>query len=251
MSKYQEMLTHFSMLREVSESTGTFVTTVRDLYKEECGKIESNSDLSEHGKLKKKEALQKDFGEAFIRNARKLKEERNLSAVKTRTAAEMIMNEKPKKPSEIAVKSFERKLSELKMDIMLESRPESALSKIQSFAKEITDPYLSDQIIENFPSLAQSVIQIAGSNPAKYKSELHAVLSESRSKAISPEQKKAAELFDIAGDNFGRDLFFPQGMEMTLIKQTFGPRIAEYANRPEFYELEEEKQARLAKQESE
>jgi hypothetical protein len=241
MSKFQEMMDNVNKLHEIKGSTTSIVATARDLYRQEVQKVEMDRDLSSEGKARKRAALQNRYGEAFIKSARQLREEYDKAAVKARVTAEMLMNEAPQKPSTTTLASFEREFNALKTDLMLESRPDTALQKLKAFADAQTDAYLANQVLQDFPSIVGSVLDAAGTDRAKYKLALKHTLDDIRNKSMSDEQKQAQEIYEQMGNEFGRDLFLQNGIEYNAIKEAFGSQFAQYSNRPQHYVLEEEK----------
>lgn len=243
MTKFNEMMQYVNKIQEIKGSTTSLVLASRDLFREDVAKINQDSDLSPSGKEKKRMALQKTHGEIFIKSARQLRDDHDKAVVKARVAAEMLMNEGPKKPEDTAVKSFEREFSALKADLMLETRPEEAMRKLKAFTETQEDAYLAKQVLNDFPSLIQSVLDVAGNNDkAKCKLALQDTLTTVRSKSNSEEQQKAQEIYDGMASEFGRDLFLSNGVVYNAIQESFGAEFARHANAPYRYELEEEKQ---------
>lgn len=241
MTKFNEMMESVAKLQEIKGSTAGLVSTSRNLFRQEATKINQDSDLSPGGKAKARTALQKQWGEAFIKNARQLREDYDKAVVKASVAAEFLLNEEPKKPTPTVVASFEREFSTLKTDLMLETRPDEAMRKVKAFAEAQKDAYLAKQVLNDFSSVVQSVLDTAGADKAKYKLELQNTLTDVRNKALTDEQKKAQEIHAGIADEFGRDIFLRNGIEYNAIQEAFGPEFARAANSPQYYVLEEEK----------
>jgi len=241
MKKFNEMMESVAKLQEIKGSTAGLVSTARNLFREEASKINQDRDLSPTGRMKKREALQKQYGEAFIKNARQLREDYDKAVVKASVAAEFLLNEGPAKPSPTAVASFEREFSALKTDLMLETRPAEAMRKLKAFAEAQNDAYLAKQVLNDFHSVVQSILDIAGPEKAKYKLDLQNTLTSVRDKSMTDEQKKAQEIHAGMANEFGRDIFLPNGIEFNAIQEAFGAEFARAANKPQYYVLEEEK----------
>jgi hypothetical protein len=238
MKKYDEMKNALAKLNEIKGSTAKVLLDVQEKYRAELAKIKSNEDLSPAGKLKQKQALQKEFGEDFIRLARQLRNDYDNAATKAREAAEALLNEGAPKPSDKTVKTFERQFNALKTDLLFETRPKVALRKLQSFAEAQSDPYLASRVLDEFPTVAQSVLNTtSNAEKQKYKLALRDTLTTLRNKALNDEQKQAQEIYDVVGNEVGRDLFLPHSTQYNAIEEMFGREIAQASNQPYAYRL--------------
>lgn len=241
MKKFDEMMESVAKLHEIKGSTAGLVSTSRNLFREDAAKINQDSDLSPGGKAKARTALQKQYGEAFIKHARQLREDYDKAVVKASVAAESLLNEGPAKPTPTKIASFEREFSALKTELMLETRPDNAMRKLKAFAEAQNDAYLAKQVLNDFSTVVQSVLDIAGPERAKYKLDLQNTLTSIRDKSMTDEQKKAQEIHAGMANEFGRDIFLQNGVEYNAIQEAFGPEFARAANSPQYYVLEEEK----------
>ncbi|MFY4775510.1 hypothetical protein [Metabacillus sp. RGM 3146] len=241
MSKFKEMIAHYEKAQEISGSTTGLVGTTNQLYREEIRKLEMDQDLSDKGKQRRREEIQREFGDAFIKNARTMNQERKSSLISARTAAKQVINEDPVKPLGMDLKEFERNLSNLKLDVLLETNPTNAIKKLQDFVGEQENPYMAKQLLESFPEIAKSVLDgTSGPNTGKFKSDLQSVLTTVRSKAVTDEQRKAAEIYQLAENQYVRNLFLADSVEIQSLRANLGQKVASYANTPELYRTKEE-----------
>jgi HSP20 family molecular chaperone IbpA len=235
---YQEMKDSLSKLHELKRSTTGIVSVARDLYRKEKSQIELDRDLSPEGRTKKIQTLQKQYGEAFLKESLKLRDDYDKTVVKARTTAEFLLNEGPQKPSPTALLSFERQFSALKTDLLLETRPDKAMAKLKAFAEAQDDAYLASEVLNQFSGIVGSVLEVAGADKEKYKMELRETLESVRNKATNDEQREAQQIYEQMESEFGRELFLPNGIEHNAIQADFGPNIARHANRPQYYVFE-------------
>ncbi|OAH58322.1 hypothetical protein AWH48_18270 [Domibacillus aminovorans] len=104
------------------------------MYAEEVSGINNDRTLSEVGKEAARMELKQKYGREFIEIAKKLRDDYDKAVVKAQTQAEVVLNAEPSKPDAITIKSFERELQTLKMNVMLGTNPETSIQAINEFA---------------------------------------------------------------------------------------------------------------------
>lgn len=240
MSHYQKMKDSLAKMSEISSATAGKLVAVRDVLNEQIGLVERNPDLSPEGKRKQRELIKKETGKGFLNIAKSMKEEYRKASVSAKVAAEMLLNERPKKPiSDTTIKTFERQFDELKMQLMLDTQPAHSMAKLREFIRAQKDPYFAQTLVNEFPQLVSHVLDAAGSDKLKYKIELQNALSDAKRIATSPEQVEALTVFETMDSEFDRSLF-KRGIEMDAITDMFGREIADYANRPDQFVFDDE-----------
>lgn len=237
--KYEEMMSAYQQTLELPNSVTTIAAELKHMVNEEIQKINSDPLYSDEGKAVERQKIRDHFGQQFIETAKKLRDDYDKAVVKASVSAEVLLNQDPPKPSDTSVKTFQRELNALKMDVMLSTDPEKAVHAINEFADKQTDPYLVKQLAGEFAGLASNIIASSGNDPS-VKLKLREALDTINSKAMTPEQKKAQEIASYIKDAWGRDLFRSQSLELNTIEQAVGQKYAQYANKPHLFPVSEE-----------
>lgn len=232
--KYQEMMEAYQQTLDLPGSVTTIASELKKIVNEEIQKINSDPLYSPEGKAVERQKVRDNFGKQFIETAKKLRDDYDKAVVKAKVSAEVLLNQDPPKPSDTSVKTFQRELNALKMDVMLSTDPEKAVQAIREFADKQSDPYLAKQLAAEFAGLASNIIASSGNNPS-VKLKLRDTLDTINSKAMTPEQKKAQEIAGYMKDALGRDLFRSQSIELNTIEQAVGQKYAQYANKPHLF----------------
>ncbi|MED4311690.1 hypothetical protein P9210_03610 [Heyndrickxia coagulans] len=232
--KYTEMMEAYQQTLDLPGQVTTIAGELKKAVNGEVQKINSDNRYSQEGKALERQKVRDNFGKQFIETAKKLRDDYDKAVIKAKTSAEILMNEEPPKPDDITLKTFQRELNALKMDVMLSTDPGKAVHAISEFADKQTNPYLAKQLAGEFAGLASTVIASSGGNPS-VKLKLRDTLGTINSKALTPEQKKAQEIAGYVKDAMGRDLFRSQSLELNTIEQAVGQKYARYANKPHLF----------------
>ncbi|WP_018394273.1 hypothetical protein [Bacillus sp. 37MA] len=204
------------------------------MYAEEVSGINNDRTLSEVGKEAARTELKQKYGREFIEIAKKLRDDYDKAVVKAQTQAEVVLNAEPSKPDAITIKSFERELQTLKMNVMLGTNPETSIQAINEFAAKQKEPYLAKQIAGEFADLATNVINGSGNSP-QVKQKLSGVYQAVSEKAMMPEQQKALEIAGYVSEAVGRLLFRDKSIEIEALDRIIGPEFTRHANKPHLY----------------
>ncbi|WP_251460080.1 hypothetical protein [Weizmannia agrestimuris] len=232
--KFNEMMEAYQQTLDLPGSVTTIAAELKKAVNEEIRKINSDPLYSDEGKALERQKVRDNFGKQFIDVAKKLRDDYDKSVIKAKTSAEILLNQDPPKPDDITLKTFQRELNALKMDVLLSTDPEKAAHAISEFASKQTNPYLAKQLAGEFAGLATDIIASSGQNPS-VKLKLRDTLGTINSKALTPEQKKAQEIAGYVKDAWGRDLFRTQSLELNTIEQAVGQKYARYANKPHLF----------------
>lgn len=235
--KLQEIKQHAAKAQEIRsmQNITSIASELKKMVADEQRKIEADTMLSPEGKRAKLGEVKKQLGKQFIDIARQQKEEYQQSVVKVKVGAETLLNEDPPKPSPISIKTFERELADLKMQIMLSTRYDESIRSLQSFAAKHSDPYYASQLKQQFAEIAPHVIASAGADAGKAKNDLRQAFETLKSAALTPEQKEAAQLHEQFADAFSAEIFPSQSIQLDAIRDSVGDQFAKYANRPEYF----------------
>lgn len=240
MSHYQRMKESLANIQEIRGGVASKLGATKEVLSEAIRAIQSNPDLSPAGKAKQIEQARKEVGKGFLSIAKEMKDNYQKNVISAKVAAEMLLNEKPKKPAVGSnEETFNRKFSDLKMQLMLETRANYAMDKLNSFIKEQKDPFLAQKIIDEYPGLVQTVLSAAGTERTKFKVELSRALENAKNVAITPEQREAADIFQAMEGEFNRELF-RRGIEIDSVVDMFGREVAKFANNPDKFIDDEE-----------
>ena len=236
MSQYQKMKEALENVQEIRGSVMSKLVSTKDAYKDMIKDIELDPDLSPAGKQKRIDQIKKEAGKGFLSIAKEMKDNYQQSVIKAKVNAEMLLNERPKKPAMGNNEhTFARQFNDLKMKLMLESRANYAMDHLNAFISQQKDPFFAQQIIDEYPQLVQTVLGSADpADSAKYKVELSKTLDNVKKVATTPEQQEAAEIYESMDGAFSRDLF-GRGLAMDTVQDLFGRDIAKYVNNPEQY----------------
>ncbi|GER71325.1 hypothetical protein BpJC7_26280 [Weizmannia acidilactici] len=237
--KFNEMMSAYQQTLDLPNSVTTIARELKKIVNEEIQKINSDPLYSDEGKAVERQKIRDHFGQQFIKTAKKLRDDYEKAVVKAKTNAEILLNEEPPKPDDITLKTFQRELNALKMDVLLSTDPEKAVQAISEFASKQTNPYLAKQLAGEFAGLASNIIASSGQNPS-VKLKLRDTLDTINSRAMTPEQQKAQEIAGYMKDAWGRDLFRSQSIELNTIEQAVGQKYAQYANKPHLFPVSEE-----------
>lgn len=234
MSNYQKMKEALGKVHEIRGNVPSKLVSFKDVLKEMLNEVDRDPDLSMAGKIKKTEQMRKEAGKGFLAIAKELKDNYQQNVIRAKVAAEMLLNEKPKKPAMGSnEQTFARQFADLKMKLMLETRANYAMDHLNAFVQQQKDPFFAQQIIDEFPALVQTVLSASDAQDhAKYKVELSKTLENVRNVATTPEQREAVEVFATMDSEFSRDLF-GRGLMLDTVQDLFGGEIAKYANQPD------------------
>lgn len=241
MSNYEKMKEYYKKTYDIESNVTPLVSALKDMVNEEIDKVRTDPTLSPEGRKLKTDEIMDKYGKQFIEQAKKMREEYDEAVIKAKARAEMILNEAPSKPNGVDDKTFERELNELKMDLLLSTNPQTSFEKVEQFVKAQDNAYNAFKLKQEMPELVKSVLSIADKNDeSKLKTELRRTVDSLNNKVMTDEQREAQRIYDTIGDQYGKELFLPSGLQMNVIQQSVGEKYAKYANRPQDYKEEGE-----------
>jgi hypothetical protein len=138
------MIEGLQSVKEIRRSIPSKLVATKDALKDMIAEVERDQDLSPAGKSKRIQQIRKEAGKGFLSIAKEMKDDYQKSVIKAKVAAEMLLNEKPKKPAMgESEQIFARKFGDLKMKLMLETRPNYAMDHLNALIKEQKDPFFA------------------------------------------------------------------------------------------------------------
>lgn len=249
--RYEQMMEAKQKAYDLASSTTRIVMQANQFMKDEFAKINSNPDLSPEGKAKLRAEYNAKLADSFMKELRNTKADYEQAIAKAGVQAELLLSEKPAKPGDVPVTTFERELNDLRVKLMLSTNSDSSLKMLSEFAeKNYEYPYFTSQIADTFPELAASVLSSAGTDAAKVKLKLSPLFDSIKSSMLSDEQKQAQAIYENTREDFGRKLFFEGSLEASKVNEMFGPQVAHFINRPHDYQTAEEKQQQQEQQDT-
>ncbi|WP_153733497.1 hypothetical protein [Sporosarcina obsidiansis] len=235
MTNYEQMIEAYGKLGEIRERTTTVARDIQLKVKAETGAIRADQHLTPSGKQAKINEVKQKYGREFIATAKQMREDYDRSTVKAKVSAEVLLNEEARKPSDIAVRTFQRELADLKTELLLTSNALDAYTLVDSFVSAQKEPYLAQQLKQQAPEFISQIVGLAGTEASAYRTKLRQTMDALNEKATTPEQREAAEIFESVEGRFGEDIFLRQGIQMNAIRDAVGVEFANFANNPKSY----------------
>lgn len=229
--QFEKIQTNLSKLKELRSRPAVITRDHIKTFRELSEDVQKDRKLSGLGREEQLDAVKKSIGQSFLTEAHKLNREYKTLAAQTKAAADSILDALPVKPDDAKVTKFNRKLNELKTDLLLSTNPRQATEKLQQFARDIDDPYFANQLVEQFATLAAPVIGAApDADVAATKQALSTILKQTRSAALDDEQREVAQVYgDFIEGELERSLFH-EANGLNQIKSEVGVSTAHAAN---------------------
>ncbi|SKA88736.1 hypothetical protein [Sporosarcina newyorkensis] len=234
MTNFEKMKAAQAKMYEIKQSTTDVALEYKTAFAEKQSDLTYDRTLSPHGRLQKLEDFKKEQGAKFIKQAAAMRAEYDKAAIEAQVAAELFLNEDANKPNELAVQTFNRKLSEFETQLLLASDPKKAMTLVKSFVEETQDPYFAAQLKGELPSIIREVTALAGSEAPLFKPQLTRVAEELNTKATAGGYREAQEELD-AGSRLGSDIWFRAGTQLNTVQQAVGSEFSQFANNPTDY----------------
>lgn len=238
MNNLQKMRAAQDTIYEIKKSCSAVSMEFKNAYAEKQDSLRHDMTLSPHGKMQKIEEFKVQQGKEFIARAAKMRTEYDRAAVELQDAAEAYLNEPANKPSEQAVQTYERKLTDFQTALLLATNPDKAMQLVKEFAADTQDPYFAAKLKADFPTIIREVTSIAGVKAPIYKTYLSSVLDSINHTATSGGYHEVQQVLD-AGSLVGNNIWLPGGVQMSTIQQFVGGQYAKYSNNPADFRDEE------------
>lgn len=232
------MREHIQRAYQIREGVTSQYRSIMMKLQENEAKINQDVTLSPVGKKEKIAQLRKEHGRELMKFAKQVKDEFQMEIIKAKGKAERFLDNPNKKPDEAILRKYERSLNDLKTRVLLSLRSDRAAEMVTQFAKGIEDPYIANQLREQFAEVITPILsKVDGADGAKIKANLTQLYDRLENDFITDEQHEAKEVIENADALFNTKLFNPTVIDN--VKQTYDRRIADYINTPDtFFHLE-------------
>jgi ElaB/YqjD/DUF883 family membrane-anchored ribosome-binding protein len=234
MSKIDEIQELIEKAREIQSNSAGFYHGFRRDLADEVNAIDSDGDLSDDGKMKKKKAMHKEAEKVLMERAKKRKDEYEQLLSKAKVKAENLIHEPFSKVDDKKTATFNRKLNELKTELMLDTNHNTAQQRLTSFIDSLDEPSFHATVRDEFSNLLAPVVSIAGSEAPQVKQKLFDMYEHVKTSTMSDEQLDASTLFDTSDKMIGAKLYNASVTEAA--NGDLGRSAAEYINKPHLYE---------------
>ncbi|MFD2672797.1 hypothetical protein [Marinicrinis sediminis] len=236
MTNYKKMIDALEKTSEIEKRATTLLLDVKTEFEEAERQIKSDTRLSGEGKIEEIQRAKLQYGEKFLREAKKMREEFDKAAISAKVGAELVLNESHEKPaSDTVIKTFEREFNDIKTKLLFTS-PGECIEQITQFIEKQDNPYFAKIIKDQFASMVSDLLTSSGDERPELAIKVKKLYEDISNKALSDEQKKAAELSPHLDARYGADIFNNHIHKDTLV-YLFDREIASFANRPDQYEF--------------
>ena len=203
----------------------------------EIEKAKFDLDLSPQGREKKVAELRKKYGLELMQSAYRLKDEYQTWVERAKKAAKDELYDKLKKPAAEKIDRFNRDFKRFKTDLMLTPRVSAAEQKLNAFIASIDDPYLANEVPDQFDEIAGTILNVAGNESPQYRLKLSQTYQQLQDNFMSDDAKEAKKVIESLADD-EPVIFNPVVGENA--SDLLGGEYAKYINEPEaFFEKEE------------
>lgn len=153
-------------------------------------------------------------------------------------AAEKIAHTAAPRPSDEIVERFERRLTDIKTEILIAPTPDTASQRLSSFIGSINDPWAAMRVKQEYGALVTPIITAAGSQAGSFKIQLSKAFDELKTQALTEEAAQAIELHETA-EGLLQCSIYPRIVKDT-IAETLGRGAAAFIDTPDEYFTAEE-----------
>jgi hypothetical protein len=238
--KLKSAKTFYEEARGVTELTATVIREFQKEIQEKSKKIQSDKHLSTSGKLAKLDEMKREHGIEILKAAHVMKQKYHSKLEKARKAADAKIHASLTKPDEETVSRFTKSFNQFKVELMLTPRADAAKKKVIEFMSGIKDPWIANQVREEFAEVAGHVLSAAGPERAKYQTELAQLFDKLESDHLTPEIQEAREILNYAERGLEYGSVFSGPLYTEAVKGMVGKEFADHLNTPElFFEKEE------------
>lgn len=237
MTNLQKMQAAQEKMQEIQKSTTAIAAEFKTAFSTKQNELQYDVSLSPQGRLQKLEAFKAEQGAKFIAKAAEIRSAYDKAAMEAQVAAELYLNEPANKPNEVAVQTFERRLSEFETALLLATNPDKAMELVREFAADTQDPYFAAKLKEKMPTIIREVTALAKEKAPLYKVHLSSVLDGINHTATAGGHTAAQQVLD-AGSRVGADIWRKGGVQINAIQQFVGGEYARHANNPSNYVAE-------------
>ncbi|MER3121278.1 hypothetical protein ABQG71_08725 [Bacillus altitudinis] len=230
MPKLEKMIQDLGELRELMNKPKTLSTQAAGMFQEERRRIYADPFLSEAGRGAKIEETQNLLARELMKELGQVKAGIKKAQDKIVRDAESIIVGTIEQPSEHDSLMFKHKFEQIKAEIGLSPNQTVALRNFKEFVKAIDHPSFAREIRNEFSSLANSLGGLGVD-----KTQLHLILKEVTSKAMTEDQKRALEIKESVESARNNDLLIKGGVHHSTLSNIIGHHAADFVNSPDEY----------------
>lgn len=231
MTNYEKLQAAKEKMYEIKQSTTGVALQFKTALAEKQSDLTYDRMLSPDGRKQKLEEFKKKQGAAFVKQAAKMRAEFDKAAVEAQVAAELFLLEDAPKPSDTAVQTFERKLTDFQTALLLATSPDQAMTLVKMFVGDTQDPYFAGKLKGEMPAIIREVTTLAGVKAPMYKGQLGYVLDGLNATATAGKQNEVQQVLD-GGSRFGEDIWRSQDVQLNALQQAVGSEYSNFANNP-------------------
>lgn len=217
---------HFSLAHTNRNSAATFyLDMVVNPMNEEISKVDSDRDLSDVGRAKKKDEIRAKYRTEALKLAKEMHEYQRSQFAEIEKKAKPLLNKATAKPDDLTVERFKRSLSDLKTDMLLNPNASTQVGKLQAFMAGVSDPYCAELMRDE---LAGIIAPIAGQIQGEQRGILSREVEGLRERFTTPEVREAQDALEGIASMSKSMLIGP--VVLDKMTTTFGNDVARLLN---------------------
>ncbi|ATH73154.1 MULTISPECIES: hypothetical protein [Bacillus] len=230
MAKLEKMAKDLEELQALMNKPKTLSNQAAGMFQEERRRIYEDPFLNTAGRAAKIEETQNLLARELMKELSQVKADIKSKQDKIVKEAESIVIGTIEKASEHDSLMFQHKFEQIKAEIGLSPNKDVALRNFKKFVQTIDHPSFAREIRNEFSSLANSLGGLGVD-----KTQLHLILKEVTSKAMTEEQKRALEIKESVESARQSDLLLKGGMHHSTLSNIIGHHAADFVNSPDEY----------------
>ncbi|MCL6575561.1 hypothetical protein [Kyrpidia sp.] len=217
------MRDHLEKVRELHNMMPTMYTEMKKYFDEDVAKVSYDRTLSEEGKMMKRKEVREQHKKKILEFAKTAHEFQKKELEALRQKASKVLNQPTPKADDLTLERFRNQLADVKASIIL--RPKTGGQKLIEFAKSVDHPYIAEQLRREIPDLMAMCVDYMSRDE---KIALTDELDSLRHRFITPEQREAQEMLEVANQYEKAALFSP--ILLDNISGNFGHNVASAVN---------------------
>ncbi|UTR07718.1 hypothetical protein MM326_06810 [Alkalihalobacillus sp. LMS6] len=234
-NQYEDARQHLQNARDIQNGWANFLLEHKTPLNEQLKEINQDKHLTTAGKLAKTDAARKEAGIEALKKMQTRKEQYVAELTKANKIADKVFYKKPKAPDAVTLERFNDRLREVKTQLALGSNESQSKQLLNSFVSSIKDPYLASLIRDDFLSLSQNIVGIAG-NAAKAKSDMAKIYEGLREDFETEEVKGARQILEYTSEQIENPKISNDGgLFSEKAVELFGKEIGQFIRNPEDY----------------
>lgn len=231
MSNIQQIQSHIEKAREIRESaTGNYRRSL-DSYR--SGKARINRLFPKKGNKQANSIFDRKSRRELFRQIQNESNQYKSALNAAAAAAEKIAHSAAPRPAEEIVERFERRLADVRTEILIAPTSETANQRLCSFIASINEPWAAMRVKQEYGELVRPIIESAGNQAGSFKIQLSSAFEELKAQALTEEARQAVALADTAEAMLQSSLY--PAIVKDTISQTLGRRAAAFVDSPDEY----------------